>query len=61
MWSTGDTERVLPSRGSLPGWLQWPGLGQAESRSQDLSPTSVTGTQVLGPSLAAFPDTLPGS
>ncbi|XP_051700986.2 hepatocyte nuclear factor 4-alpha isoform X2 [Oryctolagus cuniculus] len=33
-----ERERDLPSAGSLPKWPQWPGLCQAEVRSQELLP-----------------------
>lgn len=44
-------------------WPEWPGLGQAEARSQALPLGLLHGVeaQALGPSFATLPDALAGS
>lgn len=52
-----STKRDLPYIGSFSTCSQQPELGKGKARNQELnlSPTCMAGTQLLGPSAAAFP------
>lgn len=51
-------QRDLPSADAFRKWPQWLDLGQESEASNESVPKVVAGTQGLGPSLAAFSDTL---
>lgn len=59
--SDRHTAGELPSTGSLPNWLEWPRLRQADGQSLDLQPgIPCVAPSMLGPQ-AAFPGVLAAS
>lgn len=53
-----EGDRDLPSADAFRKWPQWLELSQESEASNKSVPKVVAGTQGLGPSLAAFSDTL---
>lgn len=41
-----ETQRDLSPAGSFPKWPQWPGLGQAEARDQELGSSAAFSSTV---------------